>query len=138
MGKGRILIIDDSVTLLAKVKERLTREGYEVVTSSKAVGNSELLLGTDVVLIDFHMPGFSGASALRGLRKAAEVFGQSDTIFSLFTSDDVEAANYREHGFDKVVTDKGDIDAVALQVDALFASLSIRKAIAAGTLPSEG
>ena len=131
MSKGRILIIDDSLTLLAQMKERLSREGYEVTTSSKAVGNSDLLLGADVVLVDFHMPGFTGAAALRGLRKAAEVLGQDETLFCLFTTDDAEAAKYRAHGFDKVVTGKGNVEAVTPQVNALFASLSIRKFAAA-------
>jgi DNA-binding response OmpR family regulator len=131
MSKGRILVIDDSQTLLEQMKARLSQEGYDVVTSSRALGNSEILRGAEVVLVDFHMPGVNGASMLRWMRKAVDVLGQSTTLFCLFTTDDAEAAKYREHGFDKVVTSKGNADAVVPQVNALFASLAIRKVAAA-------
>ena len=61
---GRILVIDDSITLLSKVKERLAKDGYEILTTTNAVANTALLKGCDLVIIDFHMPGYPEGEAL--------------------------------------------------------------------------
>ena len=123
---GRILVIDDSVTLLTKMKERLVKEGFDVVTTANTVGNAGLLKGTDMVIIDFHMPGHGGPAVLNALKKAAEAIN-AKPMFYLHTTDQNEAASYKKYGFDGAFAMKGNFDALAKQVCAAFRMLKIRK-----------
>lgn len=91
---GRILVIDDSITLLSKVKERLSKDGYEVLTTTNAVANTALLKGVDLCIIDFHMPGYDGAQVLQALKKAAQQMG-NEALMYLHTTDQAEAAGTR-------------------------------------------
>jgi DNA-binding response OmpR family regulator len=71
----RVLIADDSETILLLLRTRLEMEGYDVVTATdgvevlEAVGrNSEPK--PDILLLDAMMPRKSGIDALRELRAA--------------------------------------------------------------------
>ncbi|MEI7530254.1 MAG: response regulator, partial [Elusimicrobiota bacterium] len=60
--KQTILVIDDELTLLKSVKERLELEGFNVLTSTTA----EQALATiarfppDLMVVDLRLPGMSG------------------------------------------------------------------------------
>src|SRR6476620_11850638 len=90
---GKLLIIDDSQVSLDRIKVRLQREGYSVVTSSAPVGASTELPSCDLVILDFHMPGMNGSEALRWLRLAATRAG-ADPLFFLYTGDKVVSHPY--------------------------------------------
>jgi DNA-binding response OmpR family regulator len=69
----KVLIADDSETILLLMRTRLEMEGYEVVTASDGVEVVEAIRsGTgeapDVLLLDAMMPRKSGIDALRELR----------------------------------------------------------------------
>jgi two-component system response regulator MprA len=68
----RVLIADDSETILLLMRTRLEMEGYEVVTAADGVEVIELLHGPDpapdILLLDAMMPRKSGIDALRELR----------------------------------------------------------------------
>ena len=123
---GRILVIDDSITLLSKVKERLAKDGYEILTTTNAVANTALLKGCDLVIIDFHMPGYDGAQVLQALKKAAVQMGIEPLMY-LHTTDQAEAAGYKKHGFDGAFAMKGNFDALSKQVQAAFRMIKLRK-----------
>jgi DNA-binding response OmpR family regulator len=71
---ARILIADDSETILLLLQTRLEMEGYEVETASdgqevmEALHRSPPEGGPDVLLLDAMMPRKSGIDALRELR----------------------------------------------------------------------
>jgi len=68
----RVLIADDSETILLLLRTRLEMEGYEVVTAADGVEVIEALHGPDpapdILLLDAMMPRKSGIDALRELR----------------------------------------------------------------------
>ncbi len=69
----RILVADDSETVLLMLRRRLELAGYEVVTATDGEGALEAIASAeepDVVLLDAMMPGKSGIEALRELRAA--------------------------------------------------------------------
>jgi two-component system response regulator MprA len=71
----RVLIADDSETILLLMRTRLEMEGYEVLTASDGEEVLEVMRrepdgGPDILLLDAMMPRKSGIDALRELRAA--------------------------------------------------------------------
>jgi two-component system, OmpR family, response regulator MprA len=68
----RVLIADDSETILLLLRTRLEMEGYEVLTAADGVEAVETVRAAspalDVLLLDAMMPRKSGIEALRELR----------------------------------------------------------------------
>jgi two-component system response regulator MprA len=68
----RVLIADDSETILLLLRTRLEMEGYEVLTAADGVEAVEAVRtaspALDVLLLDAMMPRKSGIEALRELR----------------------------------------------------------------------
>jgi DNA-binding response OmpR family regulator len=73
----RLLVADDSETVLLLLRRRLEAEGYEVVTATDGVEVLDLMQRfgenngePDVILLDAMMPRLSGVDALKQLRAA--------------------------------------------------------------------
>jgi DNA-binding response OmpR family regulator len=70
----RVLIADDSETILLLLRTRLEMEGYEVLTATDGVEVIETIGNADprpdILLLDAMMPRKSGIDALRELRAA--------------------------------------------------------------------
>jgi DNA-binding response OmpR family regulator len=71
--KTRVLIADDSETILLLMRTRLEMEGYEVLTASDGEEVLDVVRrdpdsGPDILLLDAMMPRKSGIEALRELR----------------------------------------------------------------------
>jgi DNA-binding response OmpR family regulator len=69
----RVLIADDSETILLLMRTRLEMEGYEVITAADGVEvieamRREVAAPPDILLLDAMMPRKSGIDALRELR----------------------------------------------------------------------
>jgi DNA-binding response OmpR family regulator len=69
----RVLIADDSETILLLLRTRLEMEGYEVLTAADGEEVIELMHSAtepepDILLLDAMMPRKSGIEALRQLR----------------------------------------------------------------------
>jgi DNA-binding response OmpR family regulator len=70
---AKILIADDSETILLLLRTRLEMEGHEVtsaVDGQEVVDKVEAANPPDILLLDAMMPGKSGIDALRELRAA--------------------------------------------------------------------
>lgn len=71
----RVLIADDSETILLLLRTRLEMEGYEVITAADGVEVIEAMQRAtepkpEILLLDAMMPRKSGIDALRELRAA--------------------------------------------------------------------
>lgn len=71
---ARILVADDSETILLLIRTRLEMEGHEVATAGDGQEVADALRGggthPDLLLLDAMMPRMSGIDALRELRAA--------------------------------------------------------------------
>lgn len=67
----RVLVVDDSTTVLAILKKMLTQNGCEVFEALDAESGLEQAFADppDLILLDIVLPGMSGFVALRLLRK---------------------------------------------------------------------
>jgi DNA-binding NarL/FixJ family response regulator len=123
---GKLLIVDDSQVFLDRIKVRLQREGYSVVTSSAPIGASMDLPACDLVILDFHMPGMNGSEALRWLKLAATRSG-ADPLFFLYTGDKVVSHQYLDLGFDGGLINKGDDESLVQQVAVALRLAKLRR-----------
>jgi serine/threonine-protein kinase len=124
-ARRRILVIDDSVVMLDRIRTRLESEGYDVVTTTNGVGNARHIRTCDLVIIDYHMPGIDGGTVIQSLKAAATAGGHA-CRFYLYTSDPVIAKDHKRLGFDGVFTEKGDEQSLSRQVRAVFRMLQMR------------
>jgi two-component system OmpR family response regulator len=122
----KILVIDDSAIMLARIKRTLVSEGYEVIATSQVVGNARHLPTCDLVLIDYHMPGLNGSSVLDSLRALTST-SKKHALY-VYTSDAMIALRWRELGFDGAFSNKGDDVELARQARAFFRILGMREA----------
>ena len=65
------------------------------------------------------MPGLDGRAVLESLRGAAQSSGATP-LFYLYTSDPTVSGQYRQLGFDGVISQKGVTEALVKQVEAVF------------------
>ena len=121
----RILIIDDSEVMLARMKRVLLHAGYEVVTTTQVVGNARHLTTCDLIIVDYHMPGLDGSTVAMSMKTVAHS-GKHQCAIYLYTSDKNIAANYAQLGFDGVLTSKGDEAELVRQVAAYFRLAKMR------------
>ncbi len=123
--QGRIVVVDDSWTILEQIRACLAERGYDVRTTTSPDVAVRLLRGADLTIIDFHMPGLNGTEMVSMLRNAQPADGTC--LFYLYTSDRDEAARYATHGFDGAFLKKGDEAALLPQVEAVFRTVSMRR-----------
>ena len=123
-GGLTILCFDDSEATLTLMAWTLAEYGHEVHTATTAAAALSVVTSCDLVIIDFHMPGMDGASALEVLKPRAPA---ESTLFYLYTGDDTAANSCKDLGFDGAFTDKGDISALPAQVDVAARRLRLRQ-----------
>ncbi len=126
MTAGKILIIDDSSVVLDRLRETLTRAGWQVVTSTQTVGAARHLRSCHLAAIDFHMPGIDGGSVAASLRAAVVESGATCPPLYLYTSDEAVARRASALGFDGAFTSKGDDDAFVQQAAAALRLARLR------------
>jgi CheY-like chemotaxis protein len=123
--EGRIVVVDDSWTILEQIRACLAERGYDVRTTTSPDVAVRLLRGADLTIIDFHMPGLNGTELVSMLRNAQTT--DAPCLFYLYTSDRDEAARYLSHGFDGAFLKKGDEAALVPQVEAVFRTVRMRR-----------
>jgi CheY-like chemotaxis protein len=91
MGDGKkILIADDSPTIVEITKAMLKEEGYEIITASNGaealqkIGEEK----PDLVLLDVMMPDMDGYSALQALRRDSSPGAEDYVHVIIITSKD--------------------------------------------------
>ncbi len=67
----RVLVVDDSATILKMTSLSLTRQGHEVFTAENGLVATELCIrdSFDVILMDFQMPIMNGIEAIKAIRE---------------------------------------------------------------------
>ena len=68
---AKILIIDDDFSITQLISDILTHDGHEALVAGEAVEGMEKArtLRPDLILLDYHMPGMSGAHLYESLRR---------------------------------------------------------------------
>jgi DNA-binding response OmpR family regulator len=116
----RVLVADDSETILLLLRTRLELAGYEVETAADGQEVTELMsagaIPPDLLLLDAMMPRKSGIDALRELR-AAGVRTPALIVSAHQNSDDADAP--RDLGISGFVNKPIDFDRLLGEIAAL-------------------
>lgn len=85
IAKGRVLLVDDDVLILATLSRSLKKEGYEVQADTEGLDVLGLIdsFRPDVVLLDVKLPGKNGIEILGDITAS-----RVDTKVIMLTSDD--------------------------------------------------
>jgi len=111
LKKGKILLADDSPTILAMLKNLLEKEGYETITASNGIIAAEKAYTErpDLILLDIVMPGMNGYQVCRLLKNDHST---KDIPIVILTSKDQAKDRYWgfETGADQYLTKDSDSD----------------------------
>ena len=68
---SKILIIDDDFSIVELLTDVLAREGHSVESAGEAVAGMQKAraLKPDLIILDYHMPGMTGAHLFESLRR---------------------------------------------------------------------
>lgn len=111
MGPARVLIIDDSPTILKVVGAILARHGYEPATARDGLAGIELLRKSprfDIILLDYSMPRMNGYQFCREIR-SNPVFRSLPVVLMSAKGDKIRG---------QFVQQTGAIDAITKPFDA--------------------
>ena len=74
MSKAKILVIDDDEDIVYTITEICNYAGYEVLSANNGQKGYELYKKVlpDLVIVDFHMPGWDGMKTVRQLKQLDE------------------------------------------------------------------
>jgi DNA-binding response OmpR family regulator len=68
---AKVLIVDDDFEIVALLTEILKREGHDVESACEPIEGMKKAraLAPDLIILDFHMPGTTGAHLFESLRR---------------------------------------------------------------------
>jgi DNA-binding response OmpR family regulator len=127
-AKTRILVVDDDPNIMRTLRDRLERNGYDVITASNGKDGLQVALEEkpDVVLLDIIMPIMDGHEMLEALRR--QPFGQEPSVI-MFTArsqaQDISRAN--ASGIDDYVVKPFDLSELLERIETVIEN---RKAVA--------
>lgn len=117
-----ILIIEDEISLLDALRDKLTREGYVVAEAKDGEEGLAAALSRhpDLILLDILMPKMDGMAMLKELRK--NQWGKNVEVILLTNLSDVENISeaLNNNVTDYLIKSDWDIDEVAKKVQEKF------------------
>lgn len=103
--KKKILVVDDSPTIISLVSKRLEFGGYEVISAGDGRSGLDKMKESmpDLVIFDIQMPGIDGFQACRAA-KSDPLLKNIPIIFLTSTDEDINEEKYRSAGADGYIT----------------------------------
>lgn len=95
-GKGKILLIEDDITLAHMYEKKFQSDGYQIATAYDGWDGLKKTISEkpDLVLLDILLPGLDGLSLFKKMRSQTETFntpvilltnvGEEDAIYECF------------------------------------------------------
>lgn len=119
---GTVLVVDDDVSLTRAIKERLTLDGFKVLTAtslSEAASYLDLRQPFDLMIIDIIMPEGSGFDLCQAIRKENSYEDTPIIFLTAETSLDNKLKSF-EIGADDYIVKPVSLDEIAAKARATF------------------
>ncbi|OGI26051.1 MAG: hypothetical protein A3J76_05605 [Candidatus Moranbacteria bacterium RBG_13_45_13] len=117
-NKKTILIVEDEISMLNALRDKFTREGFEVLEAKNGEEGLEIALRDhpDLILLDIVMPKMDGMTMLKRIR--ADAWGKDVKVIILTNLSDNEktAAALAQGSYDYLVKSDWKIEDVVAKV----------------------
>ena len=117
----KLLIVDDSITILEIVKKFIGNKTYEVITANNGVSGLKMaeMEKPDVVLLDILLPRMDGYEVCRRIRENPDLAKTKILIFSVKSDKASMDTGYKSGADDYLAKDAG-LEIIADRVDRLL------------------
>ena len=117
----KLLIVDDSITILEIVKKFIGNKNYEVITANNGVSGLKIaeMEKPDIVLLDIMLPKMDGYEICRRIRNNSDLAKTKILIFSVKSDKASMDAGYKA-GADDYLTKESGLEIIADRVDRLL------------------
>ena len=129
MAHATVLVVDDEALVRWSLKERLARDGYEVLEAATAAAALEQAgEGVDLILLDFRLPDSDGLAVLKRVKEL-----YPDTLVILMTAYSTidNAVEAIKLGAFHYINKPFNVDEVALLVDKALETSHLRREVKA-------
>jgi DNA-binding NtrC family response regulator len=129
MAHATVLVVDDEALVRWSLKERLAREGYEVLEAATAATALEQAgEGVDLILLDFRLPDSDGLAVLKRVKEL-----YPDTLVILMTAYSTidNAVEAIKLGAFHYINKPFNVDEVALLVEKALETSRLRREVKA-------
>ena len=117
----KVLIVDDSITILEIVKKFIGNKNYEVITANNGVSGLKIaeMEKPDIILLDIMLPKMDGYEICRRIRNNSDLAKTKILIFSV-KSDKASMDTAYKAGADDYLTKESGLEIIADRVDRLL------------------
>ena len=117
----KVLIVDDSITILEIVKKFIGNRNYEIITANNGVSGLKMAEQEkpDVILLDIMLPKMDGYEVCRRIRKNADLAKTKILLFSVKSDKNSMEIGYKA-GADDYLAKESGLETIADRIDLLL------------------